>query len=113
VVYAVKYAYIMEFFYRIWLKWPPSCRSRSWQDIIIRPDLMQTLSEFREIVEEVARMRCRNGKWGMPELFDVKGLAVSFEDKQDAARFAQVMAIESEPVELVEAVHDNNSSTIV
>ena len=103
----------MAFNFRIWLKWPPSCRSRSWQDIIIRPDLMQTLSEFREIVEEVARMRCRNGKWGMPELFDVKGLAVSFEDKQDAARFAQVMAIESEPVELVEAVHDNNSSTIV
>ena len=103
----------MAFNFRIWLKWPPSCRSRSWQDIIIRPDLMQTLSEFREIVEEVARMRCRNGKWGMPELFDVKGLAVSFEDKQDAARFAQVIAIESEPVELVEAVHDNNSSTIV
>jgi hypothetical protein len=74
---------------------------------------MQTLSEFREIVEEVARMRCKNGKWGMPELFEVKGLAVSFEDKQDAARFAQVMAIESEPVELVEAVHDNKSSTIV
>ena len=74
---------------------------------------MQALSEFREVVEEVARMRCRNGKWGMPELFEVKGLAVSFEDKQDAARFAQVMAIESEPVELVEAVHDNNPRTIV
>jgi hypothetical protein len=74
---------------------------------------MQTLSEFREIVEEVARMRCKNGKWGMPELYDVKGLTVSFEDKQDAARFAQVMAIESEPVELVESVHNNKSSTIV
>lgn len=74
---------------------------------------MQTLSEFREVVEEVARMRCKNGKWGMPELFDVKGLAVSFEDKQDAARFAQVMAIESEPVELVETVHDNDSGAVV
>ncbi len=74
---------------------------------------MQALSEFREVVEEVARMRCRNGKWGMPELFDVKGLAVSFEDKQDAARFAQVMAIESEPVELVETVHDNDSGAVV
>jgi transcriptional regulator of NAD metabolism len=103
----------MAFNFRITLKWPPSCRSRSWQDIIIRPDLMQTLSEFREIVEEVARMRCKNGKWGMPELYDVKGLTVSFEDKQDAARFAQVMAIESEPVELVESVHNNKSSTIV
>ena len=49
----------------------------------------------------------------MPELFDVKGLAVSFEDKQDAARFAQVMAIESEPIELIETVHDNNSSSVV
>ena len=67
----------------------------------------------REVVEEVARMRCKNGKWGMPELFDVKGLAVSFEDKQDAARFAQVMAIESEPVELVETVHDNDSGAVV
>ena len=74
---------------------------------------MQTLSEFREVVEEIARMRCKNGKWGMPELFDVKGLAVSFEDKQDAARFAQVMAIESEPVELVETVHDNDSGAVV
>ena len=74
---------------------------------------MQTLSEFREVVQEVANMRCKNGKWGMPELFDVKGLAVSFEDKQDAARFAQVMSIESEPVELVESVHDDNPSTIV
>ena len=74
---------------------------------------MQTLSEFREVVEEVARMRCKNGKWGMPELFDVKGLAVSFEDKQAAARFAQVMAIESEPVELVETVHDNDSGAVV
>ena len=49
----------------------------------------------------------------MPELFDVKGLAVSFEDKQDAARFAQVMAIESEPIELIETVHHNDSGTIV
>ena len=49
----------------------------------------------------------------MPELFDINGLAVSFEDKQDAARFAQVMAIESEPIELIETVHDNKSSTIV
>jgi len=74
---------------------------------------MQTLSEFRAVVEEVAKMRCRNASWGMPELFDVRGLAVSFEDKQDAARFAQVMAIESEPIELIETVHDNNSSTIM
>ncbi len=103
----------MVFNFRIWLRWPPTCRSRSWLDIINRPDLMQTLSEFREVVEEVARMRCKNGKWGMPELFDVKGLAVSFEDKQDAARFAQVMAIESEPVELVETVHDNDSGAVV
>ena len=44
---------------------------------------MQALSEFREVVEEVARMRCRNGKWGMPELFDVKGKTFrsKFEDK--------------------------------
>jgi len=103
----------MVFNFRIWLKWPPICRSRSWMDIMNRPDLMQVLSEFREVVEEVARMRCPNGKWGMPELFDVKGLAVSFEDKQDAARFAQVMAIESEPVELIETVHDDQPSTIV
>ena len=65
------------------------------------------------MVEEVATMRCKNASWGMPELFDVKGLAVSFEDKQDAARFAQVMAIESEPIELIETVHDNNSSSVV
>ena len=103
----------MNYKYKIWLKWPPTCRSRSWQNIISRPDLMQTLSEFRAVVEEVAKMRCRNASWGMPELFDVRGLAVSFEDKQDAARFAQVMAIESEPIELIETVHDNNSSTIM
>ena len=78
-----------------------------------RPDLLQTLSEFREVVDDVAQLRCRNGAWGMPELFDVNGLAVSFEDKQDAARFAQVMAIESEPIELIETVHDNHPSTIV
>ena len=75
--------------------------------------MLQTLSEFREVVEEVATMRCKNASWGMPELFDVKGLAVSFEDKQDAARFAQVMAIESEPIELIETVHDNDSGSIV
>ena len=103
----------MNYKYKIWLKWPPTCRSRSWQNIISRPDLLQTLSEFREVVEEVATMRCKNASWGMPELFDVKGLAVSFEDKQDAARFAQVMAIESEPIELIETVHDNDSGTIV
>ena len=74
---------------------------------------MQTLTEFREVVEEVATMRCKNASWGMPELFDVKGLAVSFEDKQDAARVAQVMAIESEPIELIETVHNNDSGTIV
>ena len=78
-----------------------------------RPDLLQTLSEFREVVDDVAQLRCRNGAWGMPELFDVNGLAVSFEDKQDAARFAQVMAIESEPIELIETVHNNDSGTIV
>ena len=49
----------------------------------------------------------------MPELFDIKGLAVSFEDKQDAARFAQVMAIESEPIELIETVHDDKPSAVV
>ena len=103
----------MNYKYKVLLKWPPTCRSRSWQNIITRPDLLQTLSEFRAVVEEVATMRCKNASWGMPELFDVKGLAVSFEDKQDAARFAQVMAIESEPIELIEAVHDNDSGTIV
>ena len=103
----------MNYKYKVLLKWPPTCRSRSWQNIISRPDLLQTLSEFRAVVEEVATMRCKNASWGMPELFDVKGLAVSFEDKQDAARFAQVMAIESEPIELIEAVHDNDSGTIV
>ena len=103
----------MNYKYKIWLKWPPTCRSRSWQDIISRPDLFQTLSEFREVVDEVAKMRCRNAGWGMPELFDIKGLAVSFEHKQDAARFAKVMAIESEPIELIETVHDNDSGTIV
>ena len=103
----------MNYKYKIWLKWPPICRSRSWQNIITRPDLLQTLTEFREVVQEVATMRCKNASWGMPELFDVKGLAVSFEDKQDAARFAQVMAIESEPIELIETVHDNDSGTIV
>ena len=103
----------MNYKYKIWLKWPPICRSGSWRNIITRPDLLQTLSEFRAVVEEVATMRCKNASWGMPELFDVKGLAVSFEDKQDAARFAQVMAIESEPIELIEAVHDNDSGTIV
>ena len=103
----------MNYKYKIWLKWPPTCRSRSWQDIINRPDLLQTLTEFREVVNDVATLRCKNSSWGMPELFDVKGLAVSFEDKQDAARFAQVMAIESEPIELIETVHHNNSSTIV
>ena len=103
----------MKYKYKIWLKWPPTCRSRAWQNIITRPDLLQTLSEFREVVEEVATMRCKNASWGMPELFDVKGLAVLFEDKQDAARFAQVMAIESEPIELIETVHNNHSSTIV
>ena len=103
----------MNYKYKVLLKWPPTCRSRSWQNIISRPDLLQTLSEFRAVVEEVATMRCKNASWGMPELFDVRGLAVSFEDKQDAARFAQVMAIESEPIELIEAVHDNDSGTIV
>ena len=103
----------MNYKYKIWLKWPPICRSRSWRNIITRPDLLQTLSEFRAVVEEVATMRCKNASWGMPELFDVKGLAVSFEHKQDAARFAQVMAIESEPIELIETVHDNDSGTIV
>ena len=103
----------MNYKYKVLLKWPPTCRSRSWQNIITRPDLLQTLSEFRAVVEEVATMRCKNASWGMPELFDVKGLAVSFEDKQDAARFAQVMAIESEPIELIETVHDNDSGTIV
>ena len=78
-----------------------------------RPDLLQTLSEFREVVDDVAQLRCRNGAWGMPELFDINGLAISFEDKQDAARFAQVMAIESEPIELIETVHNNDSGTIV
>ena len=102
-----------DYKYKIWLKWPPTCRSRSWQDIIIRPDLMQSLTEFRDTVNDVARLRCKNGAWGMPELFDVRGLAVSFEDKQDVARFAQVMAIESEPIELIETVHDNHSSAIV
>ena len=63
--------------------------------------------------EEVAKMRCRNANWGMPELFDVRGLAVSFEDKEDAARFAQVMAIESEPIELIETVHDDKPSAVV
>ena len=58
-------------------------------------------------------MRCRNATWGMPELFDVRGLAVSFEDKEDAARFAQVMAIESEPIELIETVHDDKPSAVV
>ena len=103
----------MQYKYKIWLKWPPACRSRSWQDIIARPDLLQTLSEFRSVVEDVAKLRCRNASWGMPDLFDVKGLAVSFEDQQDAARFAQVLAIESEPIELIETVHDNHSGTVV
>ena len=102
-----------DYKYKIWLKWPPTCRSRSWQDIIIRPDLLQTLTEFREVVNDIAKLRCTNARWGMPELFDVNGLAVSFEDKRDAARFAQVMAIESEPIELIETVHNNNSSTVV
>ena len=102
-----------DYKYKIWLKWPPTCRSRSWQDIIIRPDLLQTLTEFREVVTDVAQLRCRNGAWGMPELFDINGLAISFEDKQDAARFAQVMAIESEPIELIESVHHNHPSTVV
>tara|TARA_R100000697_G_scaffold116576_1_gene137301 strand:+ start:330 stop:641 length:312 start_codon:yes stop_codon:yes gene_type:complete len=103
----------MKYKYKILLKWPPTCRSRSWQDIINRPDLLQTLTEFREVVTDVAKLRCKNSSWGMPELFDRNGLAVSFEDKQDAARFAQVMAIESEPIELIETVHNNDSSTIV
>ena len=71
------------------------------------------IRDSREVVEEVATMRCKNASWGMPELFDVKGLAVSFEDKQDAARFAQVMAIETEPIDLIETVHDNDSGSIV
>ena len=75
--------------------------------------MLQTLTEFREVVTDVAKLRCKNSSWGMPELFDRNGLAVSFEDKQDAARFAQVMAIESEPIELIETVHDNHPSTIV
>ena len=103
----------MKYNYKIWLKWPPTCRSRAWQNIITRPDLLQTLSEFREVVEEVAKMRCRNANWGMPELFDVRGLAVSFEDKEDAARFAQVKAIESETIELIETVHDDTPSAVV
>ena len=102
-----------DYKYKIWLKWPPTCRSRSWQDIIARPDLLQALTEFREVVNDIAKLRCTNARWGMPELFDVNGLAVSFEDKRDAARFAQVMAIESEPIELIETVHDNNSSSVV
>ena len=103
----------MKYNYKIWLKWPPTCRSSAWQNIITRPHFLQTLSEFREVVEEVAKMRCRNANWVIPELFDVRGLAVSFEDKEDAARFAQVMAIESEPIELIETVHDDKPSAVV
>ena len=46
-----------DYKYKIWLKWPPTCRSRSWQDIIARPDLLQALTEFRVVVTDVARLR--------------------------------------------------------
>ena len=101
----------MSYKYKIILKWPPECRSRSFQDMVSRPDLLQTISEFRLIVEEIAHMRVKYGKWEMQTVFYPEGLTVFFENKRDVARFAQVMAIEAEPVELVETVHDDNSST--
>jgi len=47
----------------------------------------------------------------MQTVFYPEGLTVFFENKRDVARFAQVMAIEAEPVELVETVHNDNPST--
>ena len=101
----------MNYKYKIILKWPQECRSRSFQDMVSRPDLLQTISEFRLIVEEIAHMRVKYGKWEMQTVFYPEGLTVFFENKRDVARFAQVMAIEAEPVELVETVHDHNSGT--
>ena len=101
----------MTYEYKIVLKWPPQCRSRSFLDMVNRPDLLATISEFRLIVEEIAHMRVKYGKWEMQTVFYPEGLTVFFEDKRDVARFAQVMAIETEPVELVETMHDDNSST--
>ena len=101
----------MNYKYKIILKWPQECRSRSFQDMVSRPDLLQTISEFRLIVEEIAHMRVKYGKWEMQTVFYPEGLTVFFENKRDVARFAQVMAIETEPVELVETVHNDNPST--
>ena len=101
----------MNYKYKIILKWPQECRSRSFQDMVSRPDLLQTISEFRLIVEEIAHMRVKYGKWEMQTVFYPEGLTVFFENKRDVARFAQVMAIEAEPVELVETVHNDNPST--
>ncbi len=101
----------MNYKYKIILKWPPECRSRSFQDMVSRPDLLQTISEFRAVVEEVADMRTKYGTWEINGVFKPEGLSVFFEKQKDVARFAQVMAIEAEPVELVETVHNDNPST--
>ena len=101
----------MTYEYKIILKWPLLCLSSSFIDMVNIPDLLASISEFRLIVEEIAHMRVKYGKWEMQTVFYPEGLTVFFEDKRDVARFAQVMAIETEPVELVETMHDDNSST--
>ena len=101
----------MTYEYKITIKWPPQCRSRSVSDMISRPDLLAVISKFRVVVDEIAQMRAKFGAWKSELMFSSGGLTVFFEDKRDVARFAQVMALESEPVKLVETMHDDNSST--